>query len=139
MTNDAIILFALLIAAGLLRWALVPSRRLPGHRVRHTKLRLHLRLHPGRGFATVWELWLRWGRLATLRKSARSRRSLNLWQRVRRPGAHSVFVGRAHYRHALRVPVEEHVLLMAPPRTGKTGLLADIILRYPGPVISTST
>jgi type IV secretion system protein VirD4 len=28
---------------------------------------------------------------------------------------------------------------MAPPRTRKTGLLAKIILRYPGPVLSTST
>ncbi len=39
----------------------------------------------------------------------------------------------------LRVPLEEHVLVMAPPRTGKTAFLADVILRYPGPVISTTT
>ena len=37
------------------------------------------------------------------------------------------------------MPVEEHVLIMAPPRTGKTGLLAKIILHYPGPVVSTTT
>ena len=48
-------------------------------------------------------------------------------------------IGRAQYRHCLRVPVEEHVLIMAPPRTGKTGLLARIILHYPGPVVSTTT
>jgi type IV secretion system protein VirD4 len=47
--------------------------------------------------------------------------------------------GRAHHRHGLRVPLEEHVLVMAPPRTGKTAFLADVILRYPGPVISTTT
>jgi type IV secretion system protein VirD4 len=35
--------------------------------------------------------------------------------------------------------LEEHVLVMAPPRTGKTGLLARIILHYPGPVVSTTT
>ena len=50
-----------------------------------------------------------------------------------------MFLGRAHWRHGLRVPLEEHVLVMAPPRTGKTAFLADVILRYPGPVISTTT
>ena len=49
------------------------------------------------------------------------------------------FLGRAHYRHRLRVPLEEHLLVMAPPRTYKTAFLADVILRYPGPVIATST
>ena len=48
-------------------------------------------------------------------------------------------LGRAHYGHGLRIPVEEHVLVMAPPRTGKTGLLARMILHYPGPVVSTTT
>ena len=48
-------------------------------------------------------------------------------------------LGRAHWRHGLRVPLEEHVLVMAPPRTFKTAFLADVILRYPGPVISTTT
>ena len=28
---------------------------------------------------------------------------------------------------------------MAPPRTFKTAFLADVILRYPGPVIATTT
>ena len=50
-----------------------------------------------------------------------------------------MFLGRAHYRHRLRVPLEEHVLVMAPPRTFKTAFLADVILRYPGPVIATTT
>ena len=55
------------------------------------------------------------------------------------PRQHSVFLGRAHYRHRLRVPLEEHLLVMAPPRTYKTAFLADVILRYPGPVIATTT
>jgi len=103
------------------------------------QLRLHLRLHPGRGHASAFELWLRWGRFAAFRRSSRSRRSLTGWQRIRRPDQHSLVIGRAHYRHCLRVPVEEHVLVMAPPRTGKTGLVAKIILHYPGPVVSTTT
>ena len=57
----------------------------------------------------------------------------------RLPGKHSVFLGRAHYRHSLRVPLEEHILAMAPPRTFKTAFLADVILRYRGPVIATTT
>ena len=129
---------ALLILAAL-RWALVPHGRVPHFRVRYMRTRLHLRLHPGRGHATALELWLRWGRFAAFRRSGRSRRSLTAWQRMRHPDLHSLVLGRAHYGHSLRVPVEEHLLVMAPPRQGKTGLLARIILHYPGPVVSTTT
>ena len=103
------------------------------------RIRLRLRLHPGRGHASAFELWLRWGRLAAFRRSGRARRSVPAWERLLRPGLHSVFLGRAHYRHGLRVPVDEHVVVMAPPRKGKTGLLAKLILHYPGPVVSTTT
>ena len=50
----------LLFAAG--AWAFLPGRYLPGNRARYLRLRLHLRLHPGKGFSTVFGLWLRWGR-----------------------------------------------------------------------------
>ena len=129
-----ILLFAL---AG--TWAFLPGRYLPGNRARYLRLRLHLRLHPGKGFATVFSLWLRWSRFAALRRSGRIRRSLPFWPRAADAGEHSVFLGRAHFRHGLRVPLEEHVLVMAPPRTFKTAFLADVILRYPGPVIATTT
>jgi type IV secretion system protein VirD4 len=56
-----------------------------------------------------------------------------------RPHEYSIMLGRAHYGHALRLPHEEHAVIFAPPRTGKSGLLADIMLRYPGPVLSTTT
>src|ERR1700756_1350664 len=135
----AVVLVAVLAAAAFFTWAFLPARYLPGNRVRSLQLRLHLRLHPGKGFATVLGLWLRWGRLAALRRSGRIRRSLPWWLRALAPGEHSVFLGRAHHRHGLRVPLEEHVLVMAPPRTFKTAFLADVILRYPGPVIATST
>jgi type IV secretion system protein VirD4 len=126
-----------LAAAG--KWALTPGRCLPRHRIRHMRLRLHLRLPPGRGYATWFELWLRWGRCAAFRRSARVRPSLSIWQRACRPREHSVLVGRAQYRHQLAVPLEEHLLVMAPPRTYKTALLASVVLHYPGPVISTTT
>ena len=135
----AIALAILIALAAAFAWAFLPARYLPGNRARHLRIRLHLRLHPGKGFAHVFSLWLRWGRLAALRRSGRIRPSLPLWYRIAEPHQHSVFLGRAHYRHGLRVPLEEHLLVMAPPRTYKTAFLADVILRYPGPVIATTT
>jgi type IV secretion system protein VirD4 len=132
-------LAVLLMLAAFASWALVPARHLPGNRARYLRIRLHLRLHPGKGFASVFSLWLRWGRLAAVRRSARIRPSRPLRYRVGDSRQHAVFVGRAQYRHGLRVPLEEHVLVMAPPRTYKTAFLADVILRYPGPVIATTT
>ena len=136
----AILAIGLAVLAGaLFTWAYLPARYLPRNRARSLQLRLHLRLHPGKGFATIFSLWLRWGRLAALRRAGRIRRSLPLWVRALFAAEHSVFLGRAHWRHGLRVPLEEHVLVMAPPRTYKTAFLADVILRYPGPVIATTT
>ena len=135
----AIALIVVILLAAAFAWAFLPARYLPGNRARHLRIRLHLRLHPGKGFAHVFSLWLRWGRLAALRRSGRIRPRLPLWYRIAEPHQHSVFLGRAHYRHGLRVPLEEHLLVMAPPRTYKTAFLADVILRYPGPVIATST
>jgi type IV secretion system protein VirD4 len=121
------------------RWALLPARRLPGNRARTLRIRLHLRLHPGKGFAHAFSLHLRWGRLAALRRSGRIRPALPLHLRLVFPREHSVFLGCAHYRHRLAVPLEEHLLVMAPPRTFKTAFLGDVILRYRGPVIATTT
>ena len=135
----AIALIVLIVLAAFFTWAFLPARYLPGNRARHLRIRLHLRLHPGKGFAHLFSLWLRWGRLAALRRSGRIRALLPLWYRIAEPRQHSVFLGRAHYRHALRVPLEEHLLVMAPPRTYKTAFLADVILRYPGPVLATTT
>jgi type IV secretion system protein VirD4 len=120
------------------RWAWWPQRHLPGNRVRYMNLRSHLRLHPGRGFATVVELWWHWGKWSVLRKSGRMRPDLSWWQRLRHPSWHSVFIGRGHYRHALRIVAELHTLVMSPPRKGKTLWLAKLILRYPGPAVVTS-
>src|SRR5262249_12871246 len=93
-----VLLAVVLAVAGLAKWAFWPSRDLPVHRVRHTRIRLRLRLHPGPGFASAFECWLRWGRLASLRGSKRARPSLPFWHRLIRPAEHSVLVGRAHYR-----------------------------------------
>ena len=68
-------------------WAVRPRRQLPRHRVRVMRLRARLRLHPGPGHATVFELWLRWGRLAAARRARRSRPSLLRRERLLRPVA----------------------------------------------------
>ena len=120
-------------------WAVRPKRRLPRHRVRYMRLRVRLRLYPGPGHATLFELWLRWGRGAAARRAKRARPSLGWRARRFRPSQTSVLVGRAQYGRGLRVPVEEHVIFIAPPRKGKSGALAEIIERYPGPVVITTT
>ena len=106
MLKYAIALVILIVLAAAFTWAFLPARHLPGNRARHLRIRLHLRLHPGKGFAHVFSLWLRWGRLAALRRSGRIRAALPLWYRIAEPHQHSVFLGRAHYRHGLRVPLE---------------------------------
>jgi type IV secretion system protein VirD4 len=122
------------------KWAFFHGRRLPRHRIRLLRIRLRLRLHPGKGLATIIELWWRWGRLAVLRHASRTRPGLTFAQRLLSPAAaYSVLAGRAHYRHALRLPLDEHAVIFSPPRGGKTGWLARVILHYPGPVLSTTT
>ena len=73
MLKYAIALAILLVLALAFTWAFLPARYLPGNRARHLRIRLHLRLHPGKGFAHLFGLWLRWGRLAVLRRSGRIR------------------------------------------------------------------
>ena len=72
----AILLAILLIVTGFAAWAFLPARHLPGNRARHLRIRLHLRLHPGKGFAHVFSLWLRWSRFAVLRRSGQIRPAL---------------------------------------------------------------
>ena len=139
MLKYVIALAVLVVLAAVFAWAFLPARHLPGNRARHLRIRLHLRLHPGKGFAHLFSLWLRWSRFAVLRRSGQIRPALPWRYSLLDPGEHSVFLGWAHYRHRLHVPLEEHLLVMAPPRTYKTAFLADVILRYPGPVIATTT
>jgi hypothetical protein len=75
--------FGLLVAAVLLvtlglwaaKWAFVPRGELPRNRVRYQRIRLYLRLHPGRGHATWWELHRQWSRTAAYRRVSRVRSS----------------------------------------------------------------
>ena len=84
----AILLAVVLIVAAFAAWAFLPARHLPGNRARHLRIRLHLRLHPGKGFAHAFSLWLRWSRFAVLRRSGQIRPALPLRYRLIDPGEH---------------------------------------------------
>ena len=78
----AIALVVVLIIAAFATWAFLPARHLPGNRARHLRIRLHLRLHPGKGFAHLFTLHLRWSRFAALRRSSRIRPALPMRYRI---------------------------------------------------------
>ena len=137
----AVLILLLAVCGGLAfgKWAFFPSPELPRNRVRYQNLRLHLHLHPGRGHASTAELHRHWGRRESARKANYARPNLTRAERLTRPAEHSVFLGRAQYRHAVRLPIQEHALFLAPPRSYKTATLSRIVLHYPGPVLPTST
>jgi type IV secretory pathway TraG/TraD family ATPase VirD4 len=134
-----VLLLAALLALGFLHWAFVPRRHVPRFRVATMRARLRLRLHPGRGFALLPELWARWGRLASFRESRRTRPGLPLWYRAARPSCHAVFLGRAQYRHRLWQTIQENILIIGRSRSGKSGWLARVLIRFHGPVVSATT
>ena len=67
------------------------------------------------------------------------RPQLTMRDRIKNPDHHSVMLGRAQLGFPVRLPCEEHAVIIAPPRTYKSALLAKVILRYQGPVLSTTT
>jgi type IV secretion system protein VirD4 len=141
--HEQMLAFAVLVilAVLVLFWRVALTRHGQGwRRVRSIRFRLWLWLRPGRGFASLPELWLRWGRMAALSYGARSRPGLSLPARLtRRTTEYAALLGRAQYGRRLYAAFELHRLLLAPPRTDKTGLLADWIIRHPGPALTTST
>jgi type IV secretion system protein VirD4 len=137
----AALVVSVLLSFLVLFWKAVLTRHGQGwRRVRSIRFRVWLWLRPGPGFAPLPELWLRWGRLAALSYGARSRPALSLPVRLIRPATeYAAQLGRAQYGRRLYAAFELHRLVLAPPRTDKTGLLADWIIRHPGPVLTTST
>lgn len=135
-----LLLVALLVTvAAILAHGVRYHAHLPRNRERRLRMRLHLRRRPGRGHATGFQLWWHFGRWASYRKSGQTRPSLPRAARILYPDQHSVWLGRAHHRRGIRVTVQEHVLVFAPPRSGKTQLIGRIIVQYPGPALVTST
>src|SRR6266566_860794 len=109
-------------------------------RVRALRWRARLRLRPGPGYASLSELVLRWGRLAALHHGRRMRPGMGFRVRLfSRATDYAVRLGRAQYARRAYARGEDQTLLIAPQRTGKSGIIADRLLDHPGPAIVTST
>ena len=107
----AFVVLVILVAL-VLFWRVALTRHGQGwRRVRSIRFRLWLRLRPGRGFASLPELWLRWGRLAALAYGARSRPGLSLPARLTgRTTEFAARLGRAQYGRRLYAAFELHRL-----------------------------
>ena len=130
---SALVLLAALACAGLFHKAMLGRGAQKRRRVRALRWRIRLRLHPGPGYASLTELWLRWGRLAALSHGRRARPGLTLRRRLlSRTTDYAWRLGRAQYAR-----LEDQAVVLAPQRTGKSGLIADRILSHAGPVLAT--
>ena len=130
-----------LLVAVVLFWRRVLGRAAQArHRTRALRWRARLRLRPGSGYASLPELWLRWGRVAALSHGRRARPGLSLRRRLRsRTTDYAWRLGRAQYFRRCYARLEDQTVVLAPQRTGKSGLIADRILSHVGPVLATST
>ena len=138
--SAALVLFVLL-AAVVLFWRRVLGRAAQArHRTRALRWRARLRLRPGPGYASLLELWLRWGRLAALSHGRQTRPGLSFLARLILPAtAYAVRLGRAQYGRRVYARQADQTLILAPQRTGKSGLLADRVLAHRGPLLATTT
>jgi hypothetical protein len=137
---------AALVAFAALAAAVVFYRRMLGRgaqsrrRARALRWRATLRLRPGPGYASLPEVVMRWGRLAALHHGRRMRPGMGFWSRLFSPAtAYAVRIGRAQYFRRVFARGEDQTLILAPQRTGKSGIIADRLLDHPGPAIVTST
>jgi type IV secretion system protein VirD4 len=112
-----------------------------GDRIRRMRWRILFRLRPGPGFATLPELWFRWGRIAALHSGRRSRPELGWRRYTSRTTACAVRLGRAQFGRTAYADREiaAGTLILAPPRTGKSGQLGDRIIDHPGAVLTHET
>src|SRR3954454_5311048 len=134
------VLLALLAAPVLFYRVMLGRRAQSRSRARALRWRSRLWLRPGAGFASLAELVTRWGRLAAVFHGRRGRPGLGFWARVFSPvTGYAVRLGRAQYGRRCLARLEDQQLMIAPPRTGKSGALADRLLGHPGPAIVTST
>jgi len=136
----ALALLAAGVAALVFHRAVLSKGAQRRRRVRALRWRSRLRLRPGPGYASLAELWLRWGRLAALSHGRRARPGLSLRRRLRsRTTDYAWRLGRAQYGRRVYARLEDQAVVLAPQRTGKSGLIADRILSHAGPVLATST
>ena len=130
----------LLLAAGLFWWCTVSPAAARSNRARAIRWRIRLRLRPGKGHASAAELAVRWSRLAAIFHGKRARPDLSFRARLfGHVTDYAVRLGRAQWGKRVFARMEDQTLILASPRTGKSGYLADRILTHPGAVLCTST
>lgn len=133
------VLVLLALAGGFLR-VTIGRRGQARNRARSMRWRIRLHLRPGAGFASVAELLVRWSRTRAVFHGKRARPGLSFRTRLFcRATEYAVRLGRAQWGRKVYARMEDQVLMLAAPRVGKTGVLADRILEHPGPVLCTST
>jgi type IV secretion system protein VirD4 len=138
--HAALILLALAAIAAQAYRLMLGRRAQVRRRVRALKWRIRLRLKPGAGYASLPELVFRWGRLAALHHGGRARPGLSFRARAcSRTTDYAVRLGRTQWSRRAYARMEDQILVLAPQRTGKSGLIADQILSHPGAVLATST
>ena len=132
---------AAVLAAAVLFYALLLSRRAASrNRSRALRWRIRVKLRPGPGYASLAELVARWSRAAAFFHGRRARPGLTWRDRLTcRTTEYAVRLGRAQYFRRLYARLEDQVLVLAPQRTGKSGLIGDRIVDHPGAVLATST
>jgi type IV secretory pathway TraG/TraD family ATPase VirD4 len=139
LTALFIVLITVLVLAGIIR-LIIGNPAASRYRVRVLRLRIRLYLRPGPGFATAAELWVRWSRLRAVITGRRSRPSLPWHVRLATPVTeYAVRLGRAQLGRRVIASMEDQTLVLAAPRTGKSGWLADRIIDHPGAVVTTTT
>ncbi len=136
MTHMILTLLALILLLALFIRGTVFSKL----QVRRMKWRTRLRMKPGPGFASHMEILIRWSRWAAVYSGRRSRPDMGLWWRMFSPATrYAVRLGRAQWFRRIWARGEDQVGIIAPQRTGKTGVLADRIYSHPGAVVSVTT
>jgi type IV secretion system protein VirD4 len=129
------------LAAAVLFYRLVISKEAAArNRARALRWRILLRLRPGPGYASLAELLFRWSRAAAFFHGRRARPGLDWYGRLTcRTTWYAVRLGRAQYGRRVYARLEDQVLVLAPQRVGKSGVIADRICDHPGAVLATST
>jgi len=132
----------IIVVAIVLRFAFwTIGRRHPvGNRARSMRWRIRFRRRPGPGYASALELSLRWACWRAVLGGKRARPGLPLWARLCLPTTDcAVRLGRAQWFRRAWGRMEDQTLILAPPRTGKSGFAADRMLSHPGPCLATTT
>ena len=131
-----------LVLVAVLFWRFnLGARAMERNRARAMRWRARCRLRPGPGFASLAELGTQWSRTAAAHRGGRVRPGLTWRQRMVATAAtaYALRLGRAQFGKRVFGSMEANWLMIAPPRKHKSGMLADLLLDWPGAAIATST